>query len=315
MPPRKRPPAGSKFRVDTKQDLSQYFDPFLYYLEAECGMAKNTILAYRTDVSRFVDWYKVEGPAQINQIELNLFSRYIEHLYEQDLSATSIARHLISVKMFFRYLVLEGVILESKAELINSPKLDQKLPSVLSPERVDQLLDAPDHTDPYPLRDKAILAVLYATGCRVSELTGLKLRDLYLEEAYCRCLGKGNKERIVNLNPFAINALRKYLKFERPPMTRRKDSGHLFVTRAGNQLTRDIVFNLIKKCARRIGASDKISPHTLRHSFATHMLANGAEIRALQELLGHANIRTTQIYTHVDHTRLKNVHANHHPRG
>ncbi|MCA9041690.1 MAG: site-specific tyrosine recombinase XerD [Planctomycetaceae bacterium] len=315
MPPRKRPPAGSKFQKQVQQDLGRYYDPFLYYLEAECGMAQNTITAYKTDVARFLDWYKVEGPSQINEIELNLFSRYIEHLNNEGLNPTSIARHLISIKMFFRYLVLEGVILESKAELINAPKLAQKLPTVLSPDRVDELLEAPDHTDRYPLRDKAILATLYATGCRVSELTGLKLRDLYLEEAYCRCLGKGNKERIVNLNPRAITAIKKYLKFERPPMTRRNDSGFLFVTRAGNRMTRDVVFTMIKRCARRIGATGNISPHTLRHSFATHMLARGAEIRALQELLGHANIRTTQIYTHVDHTRLKNVHAEHHPRG
>ncbi|QDU78522.1 Tyrosine recombinase XerD [Polystyrenella longa] len=315
MPPRKRPPPGSKFTTEPRQDLSRHYDPFLYYLEAECGMAKNTISAYRTDVGRFVDWYKVEGPNQINEIELNLFSRYIEHLRDTNLSATSIARHLISIKMFFRYMVLEGVILESKAELINSPKLAQKLPSVLSPERVDQLLEAPNHEDAYPLRDKAILSVLYATGCRASELTGLKLRDLYLEEAYCRCLGKGSKERMVNLNPRAITALKKYLKFERPPMTRREDSGYLFVTRSGKKLTRDVVWIMVKRYATRIGAKGNISPHTLRHSFATHMLARGAEIRALQELLGHANISTTQIYTHVDHTRLKNVHSAHHPRG
>lgn len=315
MPPRKRPPPGSKFNAQPQQDLGRHFDPYVYYLAAECGMAENTIQAYKTDVARFIDWYKVEGPNQINEIELSLFSRYIEYLRSTNLNPTSIARHLISIKMFFRYLVLEGVIIESKAELINSPRLAEKLPTVLSPDRVDQLLEAPNHEDSYPLRDKAILAVLYATGCRVSELTGIKLRDVYLEEAYCRCLGKGNKERLVNLNPRAIAAIQKYLRFERGDMTRRDDSGFLFVSRAGKKLTRDVVFTMIKKNARRIGASDKISPHTLRHSFATHMLARGAEIRALQELLGHANIRTTQIYTHVDHTRLKNVHAEHHPRG
>jgi len=315
MPPRKRPPVNSKFRKVGGQDLSRHFDPFLYYLEAECGMAHNTILAYKRDVRRFLDWYIVNGPKQISEIKLQLFSAYLQELHEAGLNATSVARHMVSVKMFFRYLVLEGVILESKAELLNSPKLDQRLPKVLSPDRIIQLLTAPQHDDRYPLRDRAILTMLYATGCRASELVGLKLRDLQISESYCRCLGKGNKERMVNLNPFAVSCLEKYLDLERPEMVKRLDEGWLFVARSGRQMSRVMLWNIVKKYAVRIGAGEKVSPHTLRHSFATHMLANGAEIRALQELLGHASIATTQIYTHVEHSRLKNIHTSCHPRG
>ena len=159
------------------------------------------------------------------------------------------------------------------------------------------------------------MALLYATGCRASEVTNLRLRDIHLEDSYCRCTGKGNKERIVSLNPVARRAITAYLQEERSSMAKSNDDGWLFVTRSGNALSRETIWKLLKKYAARIGASKDVSPHTLRHSFATHMLAGGADIRALQEMLGHASIRTTQIYTHVEHSRLKTVHENCHPRG
>jgi integrase/recombinase XerD len=217
--------------------------------------------------------------------------------------------------MFYRYLVLEGIVAESTVELLSSPKLWRYLPTVLSPEMVDKLLDAPGWEDQFPLRDRAVLAVLYATGCRASEVSGLRLSDIQLEQNFCRCLGKGNKERIVSLNPVAVSALQNYLTRERPAQTRLRDSESVFVTRTGRPLSRINIWQLVKKYSLRSGCGGKISPHTLRHSFATHMLAGGAEIRALQEMLGHASIRTTQIYTQVEHSRLKAIHSKCHPRG
>jgi integrase/recombinase XerD len=180
---------------------------------------------------------------------------------------------------------------------------------------VNRLLAAPQPADRFMLRDRALLALLYATGCRASEVVNLKQRDVHLDESYCRCVGKGNKERLVSLNPVACRAVAAYLEHERPLLAARSQAEELLISRSGRALTRIMVWALVKKYARRIGASDRVSPHTLRHSFATHMLAGGAEIRALQELLGHASIATTQIYTHVEHTRLKAVHRRCHPRG
>jgi integrase/recombinase XerD len=289
--------------------------PFLQYLEAECGMARNTLAAYQSDLAQFFDWYPKHGPASLRSVDLKLLSAYLKHLHGRQLAASSIGRHLVSIKMFFRYLVLEGVLLESAVELLSSPKLWQHLPKVLSPEMVNQLLAAPNRADRYPLRDRALLALMYATGCRASEIAGLRLRDVHFDEGFCRCVGKGNKERLVSLNPVARAALEAYLEHERPLLTKASDGDWLFVSKRGNGLSRIMVWNLVKKYAARIGCSAHVSPHTLRHSFATHMLAGGAEIRALQEMLGHASISTTQIYTQVEHSRLKAVHARCHPRG
>ena len=180
---------------------------------------------------------------------------------------------------------------------------------------VNRLIASPTSDDRQPLRDRALLCLLYATGCRASEISNMKVKDVRLEENFCRCLGKGNKERIVGLNPVARLALEAYLEHERPQLVSRREADWLFVTRRGTGLTRIMIWHLVKKYAARVGCSKLVSPHTFRHSFATHMLAGGAEIRALQELLGHANIATTQIYTHVEHSRLKAVHARCHPRG
>jgi len=315
MPPRKKPKSGSRFRQGTHADPTVHLQPFVSYLEAECGMADNTVSAYRSDLMKFFEWNQTHGKASIKKIDVKTLSKYLQFLTDRGLAASSISRYLVAIKMFFRFLVLEGVLTESSIDVMTSPKLWQYLPKVLSPARVDQLLQAPDSGDRYQYRDRAILALMYATGCRASEVTSLRLRDIRLEENYCRCTGKGNKERIVSLNPVARRAISAYLQEERSQMAKPKDDGWLFVTRSGNALSRVMIWKLLKKYATRIGASDQISPHTLRHSFATHMLAGGADIRALQELLGHASIRTTQIYTHVEHSRLKSVHEKCHPRG
>lgn len=316
MPPRKRPPANSQFRARKPADPGVHLEPFLNYLEAECGMSKNTVSAYRSDIVQFLDWYRGQKPTPLGEVDLKFLSGYLQHLNKRNLAATTVSRHLVSIKLFFRYLVLEGILAESVADLMNSPKLWKYLPKVLSPEKVNQLLSAPCREDRYPLRDRAILTMMYATGCRVSEVVNLPVNAVKLEEGFARCVGKGNKERMVSLNPVAVAAVEAYLKHERPVLSKRDTSEQaLFLNRSGKQLSRIMVWNIVKKNAARVGCSKEVSPHTLRHSFATHMMAGGAEIRALQELLGHANIRTTQIYTHVDHSRLKAVHQMYHPRG
>ena len=316
MPPRRRPVQAVVSDLAKPADPSEHLSGFMHYLKSERGHAENTLLAYRRDLTRFLAWYGEHGPAKIQLVNLELLSRYLQDLHEHQYAATSMARHLVSLKEFFRYLVLESIVPENVVELVNSPKLWEHLPKVLSPEKVDELIAAPLRSDRTPLRDRALLALMYATGCRASEVCGITLRDIQLEAGYCRCVGKGNKERIVSLNPVARASVEAYLKYERAKLVKQEDATTpLLVSRTGRPLSRITVWKLVKRYAARIGASREVSPHTLRHSFATHMLAGGAEIRALQELLGHASIRTTQIYTQVDHSRLKTIHEKCHPRG
>lgn len=315
MPPRKRPPGPAAVAVSRPVDTSVHLPGFTHYLQAECGLSDNTVLAYGTDLRQFSEWFVEHGPPVLQQTSIGTLTSWLESLRDKGLAATSMARKLVAVKMFFRYLMLEGVIQESVADLVNSPKLWQHLPKVLSPDMVNRLIAAPGRDDRWHLRDRALLCLLYATGCRASEICGLTIGDIHLDEGYCRCLGKGNKERIVSLNPVAVVAIQAYLEHERPKLAVSVNDGSLLLSSRGRTLSRIEVWKLVKRYAGRIGASREVSPHTLRHSFATHMLAGGAEIRALQELLGHASIRTTQIYTHVEHSRLKTIHENCHPRG
>ncbi|MEZ6128035.1 MAG: site-specific tyrosine recombinase XerD [Planctomycetaceae bacterium] len=318
MARRKQPPAGSRFDAGGFQDPATWLQGFLNYLAAECGMSPNTVVAYRRDLDKFFEWNKQNARRTVHQVDIETLTAFLEHLQNRNLASSSIARNLAAIRMFFRYLMLESILAESQVDLISSPKLWQRLPKVLSPDKVNELLDAPRGViDRYYRRDRALLAVMYATGCRVSEVTGLKLSDLNLTDRYARCTGKGNKQRMVSLTPMAIDAITVYLHQERPAMVTNaaSDQGWLFVTRSGQRMNRETVWSLLQRYAARSGCGKDVSPHTLRHSFATHLLAGGADIRALQEMLGHANIRTTQIYTHVDHTRLKSVHQKCHPRG
>ncbi len=315
---RKKPPAGSSFRGGDFQDPATWLPGFLHYLEAECGMSPNTISAYRRDLQKFFLWNKNHKKKTVHEVDITALTEFLDYLQKCDLAGSTIARNLAAIRMFFRYLMLESVLTESTVDLISSPKLWQRLPKVLSPDMVNQLLSSPvGSVDRYSRRDKAILAVMYATGCRVSEVTGLKISDVNLNDRYARCTGKGNKQRLVSLTPMAVDAIVNYLNLERPDMVANAvvDEGWMFVSRSGRRIGREAVWELIQRYAARTGCGPDVSPHTLRHSFATHLLAGGADIRALQEMLGHASIRTTQIYTHVDHTRLKSVHQKCHPRG
>ena len=296
-----------------KNSTRRWAESFTDYLRSECHLAENTVIAYTRDMRRFLDWL---GDRKVVQLTITELSDFVGFLSDQTLAPTSISRHVISVKMFFRYLQLEGVLVDNLVELLGSQKIWQRVPLVLSTGEIDRLLKAPRSIEVYHFRDRAILETLYATGCRASELTGLRLRELHLEERYCKVQGKGSKQRMVPLGDAAIETIQKYLDRSRPRMAqpRPSESDWLFLSRSGRQMRREAIWELVKKYALIAGISIELSPHTLRHSFATHLLAGGADLRQVQELLGHASIATTQIYTHVDQTRLKKVHQQFHPR-
>jgi len=287
---------------------------FSHYLRSECHLAENTVEAYRRDLTRFFSWL---GARSLTQLQIRQLSDYPAWLGDQGLAPTSISRHVVSLKVFFRYLQLEGILHDNPAELLGTQTVWQRVPRILSPEQVRRLLTSPTQDDRLWRRDRAILELLYATGCRVSEISHLACRDTHLDEAFCRCHGKGDKERMVPLGRQAIEAVRDYLSHERPKLAARAahDPGLLILSPRGRRLRRERIWELFKKYAARIGAPTQLSPHTMRHSFATHLLAGGADLRQVQEMLGHASIATTQIYTHVDHTRLKAIHKRFHPRG
>jgi integrase/recombinase XerD len=296
-------------------DLADDVRAFRAFLKAERGMADNTVLAYGRDLDRFTAWAAGGGMADYLKPTLRELSRYVSHLHDEQLAPPSCARHLVALKMFYRFLRLEERGDPAAVELLASPSLWERIPHVLSPEAVEKLLAAPQPGDRFYLRDRALLETLYATGSRASEVVGLRLIDLHLDGGFCKCVGKGNKQRIVPLNPPAMDALRAYLGDVRPGLTKAGDVPWVFVSRGGKRLTREMLWVLVKKYVCRAGLSGRTSPHTLRHSFATHLLSGGADLRAVQEMLGHANIRTTQHYTHVDRDRLKAIHKKFHPRG
>jgi integrase/recombinase XerD len=288
---------------------------FRHYLQGERGLAKNTVLAYGRDLDHFTTWVAGGGLPDYLKPTVRELSHYLSHLRDQQLAPPSVARNLVALKMFYRFLRLEERVQQNTVELLSSPALWERIPQVLSPESIDKLLAAPLSTDRYYLRDRALLETLYATGSRASEVVGLRLEDLHLDSAFCKCVGKGSKQRIVPLGRAALEVLRAYLGELRPRLVRAADVPWVFVSRGGRALSREMLWVLVKKYVQRAGLNARVSPHTLRHSFATHLLAGGADLRTVQELLGHANIRTTQHYTHVDRDRLRAIHRKFHPRG
>ncbi|MCE9545118.1 MAG: site-specific tyrosine recombinase XerD, partial [Planctomycetia bacterium] len=279
----------------------------------ECHLSENTARAYRRDLVRFCRWL---GKRQIAGLSIQALSEYVGWMRTDGLEATSIARHVASLKVFFRYLQMEGLIKDNPAELLSAQKMWQRVPHVLSVTVVAKLLEAPNARDPWWRRDRAMLELLYATGCRASELSDLKLRDTHLDEGFCLAHGKGDKERLVPLGGQAVKAVRAYLEQERPKLAanRQPAPAWLLLSPRGGRLGRERIWELITTYAKRLGLSEEITPHTMRHTFATHLLSGGADLRQVQEMLGHASIATTQIYTHVDSSRLKRVHQQFHPR-
>lgn len=296
--------------------IREDLEAFRNYIRAERGLAKNTLMAYTRDLERFTLWVTGGGLADYLIPTLRELTDYVQHLRDEGLSPRSTCRHLVSLKMFYRFLRLEERTTQNATELLNSPSLWERIPQVLSTDAVTRLLEAPTPLDRLYLRDRALLEVLYATGSRASEVVGLTLPDVFLEQKFCKCTGKGSKQRIVPLGQKAITAIQEYQAELRPRLLRgRTDVAWLFVSRGGLQFTRESLWGVVKKYSRRAGLPTRVSPHTLRHSFATHMLERGADLRTVQELLGHSNIQTTQRYTHVDRDRLRAIHRKFHPRG
>ena len=300
-------------RTQAAEQQARLREDFLRYLASECHMAANTVAAYGRDLRRFFQWLAGRRIAGLTVSDL---SGYPAWLKDSGLAPASVTRHVASLRVFFRYLQLEGLLKESQADLLSAQKLWQRIPTVLPPGQVDKLLAAPVRGEPLWRRDRAILELLYATGCRVSELSVMRLKDVHFDQRYCVCHGKGDKQRVVPIGQRAIDAVQDYLKHERPKLAKRRDpeSSYLILSPRGRRMDRQRIWELIKKSAAVAGVTAKLSPHSLRHSFATHLLSGGADLRQVQEMLGHASIATTQIYTHVDASRLKKVHAAFHPR-
>jgi integrase/recombinase XerD len=290
-------------------------EAFLRQLKVEAGLAENTLIAYRHDLMSLAG-FCTEQRIELKTITIRHVQAFMIGLRENaGLAESSIARRLVAVKLFMRYCLQNGHVNDDIATLIETPKKWQHIPRVLSQQDVDKLLGLPDEMeDPLALRDRAILELFYATGLRVSELVGLTLSSVHLDIGYLRCIGKGNRERVVPVGSRAVEALEVYLRDLRPQLIEGASTDRLFVSRTGKALDRTNCWRLVVKYARQMGVAGRLSPHTLRHCFATHLLAGGADLRVVQELLGHADISTTQIYTHVDNTRLKAIHRQFHPR-
>jgi integrase/recombinase XerD len=288
-------------------------DEFLHHITVERGLARNTVVAYGQDLAKFGRFLqrKARTPRQIRQGEVDEFAR---DLAKSGLSARSVARALNAVRMFYRYMVAEKVVAADPTAQVRAPRTWKTLPRFLSLDEVDRLLAAPDAATPLGCRDAAMLEVLYATGLRVSELVSLRLRDANLDARILSCLGKGSKERLVPLSQTAVARLRAWKDGGRPALLRGRPPAALFVNSRGGPMTRQGFWKNLKAYGRQIGLRGHLSPHVLRHSFATHLLERGADLRSVQVMLGHSDISTTQIYTHVNRERLRRVYRDTHPR-
>ena len=295
-----------------KTDL---IDEFCDALWLEDGLARNTLDAYRRDLSQFATWLEAEHGKKLLQGNVADIQAYLGHQFRKKTRASSAARLLSSLKRFFRYCLRQGKVKSDPTLKIDAPKLPRGLPRSLTEDDVESLLEAPRVEQALGLRDRAMLETLYASGLRVSELVSLKLSQVSQDMGVVRVMGKGSKERLVPLGEESLAWIRRYLKEARMALLRGRASDDLFVTARGAAMTRQMFWHLLRRYALQAELKKPISPHTLRHAFATHLLNHGADLRVVQLLLGHSDISTTQIYTHVARERLKQLHAKHHPRG
>ncbi len=287
---------------------------FRDYLTVEAGLSDNTILAYGRDLQSFLTFCKSNEIKHLQHIEPTLIRRYMRILTQSQMGEGSIKRSLVAIRMLLRFAKLTGLVEDDFAGIIESPKIWQRLPIVCSKQQVIDLLNAPDPGEPFYLRDKAMLELLYATGIRAGELAGLRSSDLNLDIGYLRCLGKGSRERVIPIGKVAIAATVEYLTNLRVRLDKPFSGGFLLLSRTGRPMSRIEIWRLVKKYAARAGMPRNLTAHTLRHCFATHLLRGGADLRSVQEMLGHVDIATTQIYTHVDQERLREIHRKFHPR-
>ena len=298
--------------------LDALISAFLNYIKVEKGLAANTSSAYARDLRKFARF------AEQRKLTLAAVSRgdlieYLGSLYHEHLDSRSVARHLVSLRNLFRFAMVEGILSSDPTLNLESPKVRKSLPSYLRMEEVDRLLAQPDLATPQGLRDRAIIEVLYSTGLRVSELVDLRVSDMEMRMGCLRCIGKGDKERLVPVGRKAVSAVQQYLETGRPALLEKRRQGtpttpNMFINRSGARISRIGIWRILTQCGRKAGIRTHLSPHKLRHSFATHLLERGADLRSVQLMLGHADISTTQIYTHVVEERLKQVYKAHHPR-
>ena len=293
--------------------METYREAFLDYLKVEKGLAANSIAAYNQDLTKYIGILKekgIEDPGKITRKDITdfLFS------LRGSLTPTSVARVLSTVKSFHKFLVREKLVSANPSDLIDGPKLEKKIPSFLTSEEISRVLKIPNLKRAQGIRDRAILELMYATGLRVSEASNLRFSDVNADVGFVKCKGKGSKERIVPLGKIAHQFLSKYYEESRPKLLGKKTNAYLFLAQGGRHLSRQSIWKMIKSVVHGAGIKKRVSPHTLRHSFATHLLEHGADLRSVQEMLGHSSITTTQIYTHINQTRLKEIHNKFHPR-
>lgn len=291
-------------------------DDFLDALWSERGLSQNTLAAYGRDLKAWAHWLESECSLSLLLADASVLQKYLAAKGKEGAKASSMARVLSSLRRFYRYQVRQGSMMEDPTALIDAPRIGRSLPNTLSESQVDDLLEAPDTDHMLGLRDRAMLELLYASGLRVSELINLDLSQVNLQMGVVRVIGKGNKERLVPLGDVAVDWVNEYLSISRPQLMQGQGvCDQAFVTRRGKGMTRQAFWYLIKRYAVNAGIEQSLSPHTLRHAFATHLLNHGADLRVLQMLLGHSDLSTTQIYTHIAQARLQEVHKQHHPRG
>ncbi len=286
---------------------------FLNALRVEKGLSENTIQAYRRDITKFAA-FAVSRKLTVKDIKRGDVVDFLGSLYRKGLDSRSVARHLVTIRHFFRFALLEGYVTDDPAATIESPRFRQSLPEFLSVDEVDRLLAQPDVKSVNGLRDRAMIELMYSCGLRVSELCGLRVADLHAEEGCLRCIGKGDKERLVPVGRQALENVRRYMKSSRPQLLGEASSPYLFLNQAARHINRIAFWKSLGEYGRKAGLRKALTPHMLRHSFATHLLDRGADLRSVQMMLGHSDISTTQIYTHVVEERLKQVYKAHHPR-
>ncbi len=295
--------------------IDRHIDLFVNYVQVEKGLAAQTLESYSSDLSRYAVFLKENETTSFSEEDTYLILKHLINLRDEGLSPRSRARHLVTLRSFYRFLAKEKIIAKDPAKLIDFPKSGLRLPDTLSADDVAALIEAPDRTTHRGIRDAAMIEVLYASGLRVSELISLRMRDVNLDASFVRVFGKGSKERVIPMGSYARDKIQFYLQYGRPYLLKGKTSEYLFVAREDKPMTRQGFWKLLKRYAVKAGISKDISPHTLRHSFATHLLEGGADLRVVQTMLGHSDIATTQIYTHITRDHLKNMHIKYHPRG
>ncbi|MFA5088463.1 MAG: site-specific tyrosine recombinase XerD [Candidatus Omnitrophota bacterium] len=294
--------------------MKELVEDFINYLSVERGLANNTLLAYRQDLQRYLAFLSGQGVLKADQTRREQVTNYLYAQKQRGLSASSICRSLAAIKMFHRFLVRERLAREDPTSLVETPKLWKRVPDVLTSAEIEAMIKVSQGRKWQEIRDNAILELFYASGMRVSELVNLRVEDVNLDVGYVRCLGKGRKERIIPIGKKAQETIQHYCETVRGKLAQEYFPPFLILSRLGKKMSRQSIWKIVKCCAQKARIKKVIKPHTLRHTFATHLLERGADLRSVQEMLGHSDISTTQIYTHVDRERLKSIHKQFHPR-